>query len=175
MLLPAHLTIRKVRNGRGIVALRRLRTGRLICAVDGRVVSSARVWAYWSRSPRRAANCFRFDADRYLDPHGEIGAYANHSCAPSAAIRKEHGRLVLRALRLIEPGDEVTHDYSTLLGADDVWRMRCNCGSARCRGTIAAISTLSRARIRRLRELRAIPSFILETIPATIPEANPAP
>ena len=30
-----------------------------------------------------------------------------------------------KAIAAITAGDEVTHDYTTLLGADDVWKMRC--------------------------------------------------
>ena len=161
---PPGLTIKRVSIGRGIVALECFRRGARICTIDGRIIGSARVWGYWNSNPRRAANCFRFDADRYLDPHGHIGAFANHSCAPNASVHKERGCLVFRALKAIRPGDEITHDYSTLLGVDDGWTMRCKCPGANCRGKVASIETLPRTVLRRLRTAHAIPAFILGTL-----------
>lgn len=158
------LAARPVRNGHGIVALKPFKAGALICTVRGRIVSPATVWRYWNSDPRRGANCFRYDADRYLDPEGEIGAYANHSCNPNARAVKTPARLLLRAIRPIAAGEEVTHDYSTLLGADDVWTMQCNCGSRRCRGIVRNVAKLPERVRSRYLKLGCIPQFILHTI-----------
>lgn len=164
LLRYAHtLAAQPVRNGYGIVALKPFAAGATVCTVRGRVVSAATVWRYWQSDPRRGANCFRYDADHYLDPEGEIGAYANHSCNPNAGVFKTPARLLLRAIRPIAAGEEVTHDYSTLLGADDVWTMKCNCGSRRCRGVVRNIARVpERVRATYLK-LGIIPRFILDT------------
>ena len=163
MKRPASLRVEAVRNGRGLVANRAFRAEELVTPLHGRVVAATTVWRWWDRDPRRAANCIRFDADRYLDPSGEWGEFANHGCRPNAAIMRERGRLVLRAIRAIRPGAEVLHDYSTLLGADDVWSMRCNCGSSGCRGTVRRFDRLPDATRRRYAAAGAIPAFILAT------------
>lgn len=160
---PPALTIQPVRNGRGLVACRAFATGARIATLHGQVVHSDLLWRWWKRDARRAANCIRLDAERYLNPEGELGAFSNHSCRPNAALFKERGRLVLRAIRAIRAGDEVTHDYSTLLGADDVWTMRCNCGEQGCRGTVRRFDRLPAATLRRYLALGAIPAFILRT------------
>lgn len=157
------LAVRAVRNGKGIVALRAFAPGATICQIKGRIVTGETVWHYWDTDPRRGENCFRCDADHYLDPEGEIGAFANHSCNPNAGIVKPGRRLLLRAIRPIAAGDEVTHDYSTLLGADDVWTMRCNCGASNCRKVVRNIGKLPVSLVRRYRRLGVIPDFILET------------
>ena len=157
------LRIDRVRNGLGLVANRAFAAGALITPLRGRVVSARSVWRWWDSDPRRAANCIRFDADRYLDPSGAWGEFANHGCRPNAAIMRERGRLVLRSLRLIRAGDEVLHDYSTLLGADDVWTMRCNCGARACRGRVRRFDRLPEPTLRRYRSRGAIPGFILRT------------
>lgn len=157
------LEARPVRNGLGIVALKAFAPGATVCEVRGRVVTAATVWRYWDVDPRRGENCFRYDADHYLDPEGEIGAFANHSCNPNAGIVKRGRRLLLRVIRPIAAGDEVTHDYSTLLGADDVWTMRCNCGASNCRKVVGNIGKLPVALVRRYRRLGVMPDFILET------------
>jgi hypothetical protein len=157
------LEVRPVRNGRGIVALQAFAPGATVCQVRGRVVSGETVWRYWDTDPRRGENCFRYDADHYLDPEGEIGAYANHSCNPNAGIVKTGRRLLLQAIRPIAAGAEVTHDYATLLGADDVWKMKCNCGEAGCRKMVRSFSRLPAATLRRYRRLGIIPDFIWAT------------
>ena len=157
------IVVARVRNGRGIVAAQDRGRDERITVLRGAVISAARVLGLWRRNPRRAANCIRCGRDAYLDPAGEWGEFANHSCRPNAVIRVERGVLVLRAVRAIRAGDEVTHDYSTCLGADDVWTMRCNCGERCCRGRVERFDRLPTSLRRRYARLGAIPSFILET------------
>lgn len=158
------LVVRPVRNGLGLVAARAFRPGDLVCRIRGRIVSAKTVWDYWKKDRRRGENCFRWDDDHYLDPEGEIGAWANHSCNPNARIVRTQAGLWLRALKPIRRGHEVTHDYSTLLGADDVWTMRCNCGERGCRNVVRNMARLPEGVLQRYRRLAAIPDFILATL-----------
>ena len=155
--------VEPVRNGRGIVARRDFSAGQLVCRIRGKIVSSATVWRYWERDPKLAANCIRFDDEQFLNPHLQIGAFANHSCRPNAALLHEGGNLALRAIATIRSGDEVTHDYSTYIGADDVWTMRCNCGERGCRGRVRRFDRLPERTLKRYVKLGAIPDFILRT------------
>jgi hypothetical protein len=72
--------------------------------------------------------------------------------------------LQLRALKRIAVGREVTHDYSTQLGADDIWTMKCNCGERNCRQVIANVARLPAAVVSRYLRLKAIPEFIIATL-----------
>lgn len=157
------LAVRAVRNGKGIVALTNFRRGALIFEVAGKLVTGEQVWRYWETDPRLGENCFRYDDDHYIDPDGRIGQYANHSCHPNAGLVRRGRRLLMKAIAPIAAGDEITHDYSTLLGADDVWKMRCNCGEADCRRVVRNIGHLPVATIRRYRRLGIIPDFIMAT------------
>lgn len=160
MTFSKTLDVGPVRNGQGIIALKSFAPGATICRIKGRIISAKTVWRYWDIDRRRAENCFRYDADHYLDPEGEIGAYANHSCNPNAHILRTARGMYLRALKAIAAGREVTHDYSTLLGADDEWTMRCDCGFANCRGIVSSLSTLPPKLLRRYKRLGIIPSFM---------------
>ena len=161
-LLPGgKLAVKAVRNGRGIVALKAIRKGATICEISGKVVSAEVVWGYWDIDERLGENCFRYDADNYLDPNGKLGQYANHSCDPNSGIVKKGRRLLLKAITAIAPGDEVTHDYSTLLGVDDVWKLRCNCGAENCRRTVRNIASLPDTTLKKYRRLGIVPDFIM--------------
>lgn len=162
MRFPSGLTVAPVRNGLGIVAARGFRAGERVCRIGGRIVTPAALWRWWDRDPRRAANCLRFGPEHYLDPGQGIGAFLNHSCRPNTRIERSGRFLVLRAIRVIPAGTEVTNDYSTLIGPDDVWTMRCNCGERGCRGRVGRVDRLPACVQRRYRTLGAIPGFILE-------------
>jgi hypothetical protein len=57
--------------------------------------------------------------------------FSNHSCDPNIGIQ---GQIVFIALRDIQPGEELTHDWATT--DDDTYEMPCNCGTQNCRGII---------------------------------------
>ncbi len=160
-----NLAVKSVRNGLGMVALRSFKPGDLICRIRGRIVTPKTVWGYWKTNPRLGANCYRYDAELYLDPEGEIGAFSNHSCNPNARLVRTARGLQLRALKKIAAGREITHDYSTQTGADDIWTMKCNCGERNCRGKVTNVAKLPEAVLRRYLRLEAIPAYIRETIP----------
>ncbi len=57
--------------------------------------------------------------------------FSNHSCDPNIGIQ---GQIVFVALRDIQLGEELTHDWATT--DDDTYEMPCNCGAQHCRGII---------------------------------------
>jgi uncharacterized protein len=73
-----------------------------------------------------------------------IARYANHSCNPNAESVIWRGRVFIKALRAIKPGEEITYDYGTDYLKYVIGRSSCKC--SRCR----------RRRARRARELRAL-------------------
>lgn len=44
-------------------------------------------------------------------PRSNVARYANHSCRPNMEAEIVRGRVKLRAIRRINPGDELTYDY----------------------------------------------------------------
>ena len=48
-------------------------------------------------------------------PRKNIARYANHSCRPNAEsdVQKKKRRVYIRAIKNIEPGEEITYDYGT--------------------------------------------------------------
>jgi len=57
--------------------------------------------------------------------------FSNHSCDPNIGIQ---GQIVFVAMRDIQAGEELTHDWAT--ADDDSYEEPCNCGASNCRRII---------------------------------------
>jgi SET domain-containing protein len=121
-------------RGKGVYADRRIDPGELVWdyAGDEKWITEipSRLWRY----------CFQVDYDRYVVPEeGSAGWFLNHSCEPNCVIM---GRTKIVALRRIEPGEEITFDYSTNVGWEG-FSMECKCGKKSCRKVVRSYGFLS--------------------------------
>ena len=57
--------------------------------------------------------------------------FSNHSCDPNIGVQ---GQIVFVAMREIEAGEELTHDWATT--DDDTYEMECRCRARNCRQVI---------------------------------------
>ena len=156
-----HVTLGAARNGTGLFAAKDFRVRDMIIPIVGRVVH---LDVLWERGGRFMDNCYRFGPVTYLDPGDGPSRYANHSCEPNAGVVKAHNRLYLFAAQPIAPGDEIVLDYSTILGDDDVWVMRCNCGKPTCRKRIRRFGSLPLELQRRYLSEGLVPKYIIDTL-----------
>jgi len=62
--------------------------------------------------------------------------YINHSCDPNCETSEEDGRVWINAIRNIAPGEELTYDYCLYDSGPGDGEALCNCGAAKCRGTM---------------------------------------
>src|ERR1035438_5493832 len=62
--------------------------------------------------------------------------YINHSCSPNCESVEIGGRVWIKAIRNIAPGEEITYDYCLYDSGLDDGSAQCNCGSEKCRGTM---------------------------------------
>ncbi|WP_119154210.1 SET domain-containing protein [Caldimonas tepidiphila] len=69
------------------------------------------------------------DATRSSDPM----RFTNHSCAPNARLALDEGRIEIRALRDIAPGEEITVNYGE---THHEGRLECRCGAPNCAGRL---------------------------------------
>ena len=155
------VVVASARNGLGLVAARAYKPGETIIKISGRRVDAD---VLWERGGTFADNCFRFGPETYLDPGDGFGRYLNHSCEPNAGIRKRNNQLLLVAAAPIAAGKEVVIDYATILGDDDIWTMRCNCGAPSCRRTIKRFGSLPPLRRAELILAEAVPKYVLATL-----------
>jgi uncharacterized protein len=79
-----------------------------------------------------------------------IGRYANHSCRPNAESHQLNGKVILRAIKNIKAGDEITYDYGEDYYRNVITPRGCRC--VKCRGKRATARRAQRAaRARRLK------------------------
>lgn len=121
-------------HGRGLFSRAAIAAGEVVCVKGGYVLSGAR----WRElEPVLGSAEIQLDRDLFIAPtraREREGAmlYSNHSCEPNLAIE---GQIVFVALRDIEAGEELTHDWAT---TDDLQggSLTCGCGTTSCRGRI---------------------------------------
>jgi len=134
-------------QGRGVFAIRDIAKEELIVEYLGkRMTHEAASTLYDDESVRRH-HTFLFSVDDELcvdgGRNGNEARLINHSCTPNAYAEIEDRRIFIRALRLIPAGEEIGYDYwystDSSYTLEDLRRIYpCRCGTAKCRGTIAA-------------------------------------
>ena len=98
------------RTGLGLFATAVIDKGAFIVAYTGRRISHAEAARREGRGNRYV---FELDARWSIDgaSRRNIARYANHSCRPNAESDLVRGKLILRAIKRIRPGDEITYHY----------------------------------------------------------------
>lgn len=97
-----------------------------VCEVDTSAPVDVPTLATWVRAALREASD--------TGSPGTAAHWCNHSCDPNLW---HVGPYEIAARRPIGAGEELTVDYATNSGASG-FRMRCRCGSPRCRGEITS-------------------------------------
>ena len=120
--------------GRGIFADEDIKAGEFVTPLLGKVIrkkyrvkSDLRVGATW----------VSIGPDLWVNPTFPI-KYINHSCNPNLGFKTPRR---VYAMRPIKKGEELTIDYSTVEYVD-FWKMKCSCGSKKCRKWVTSIQFL---------------------------------
>jgi len=109
-----------------------IRKGARVAEYTGRRLSKAEADAAYEESP--ITYLFGLgDGSVVIDGHC-TAMFINHSCDANCETREEDDRVWVTAIRNIAPGEEITYDYCLYDGGDD--EAICNCGAAKCRGTM---------------------------------------
>jgi uncharacterized protein len=102
--------IGRAATGLGLFATERIEKGAFIVEYRGRRISTEEA----DRREARGAK-YMYELNRRWTIDGSsrrnIARYANHSCRPNAESDIVKGKVILRAIRTILPGSEVTYHY----------------------------------------------------------------
>ncbi len=134
-------------HGKGVFALQTLEPGETLIEYTGQVIDWDEAMARHPHDPAHPDHTFYFQVDggKVIDAlyGGNASRWINHACDPNCeADERSDGRVFIKALRPIGPGEELFYDYGLTL--DERYtpavkkRFACHCGAADCRGTMLA-------------------------------------
>lgn len=120
-------------HGRGLFAKEGFKKGEIVCVKGGYIFDRATRDSMpdWYRDAEVQIGEDLFIGPLTEDEREGSMIFSNHSCEPNIGVR---GQIVFVAMRDIEPGEELTHDWATT--DDDDYELECRCGSESCRGVI---------------------------------------
>ena len=133
-------------HGKGVFALRPLAAGEAIIEYTGQRITWKEALRRHPHDPQDPNHTFYFHIDdgRVIDAlyGGNASRWINHACEPNCESDEQDGRVFIRALRDIAPGEELFYDYGLVIDERYTPRLKrqyaCRCGSASCRGTMLA-------------------------------------
>lgn len=130
-LTPKAEAVPREGKGWGSLALEPIAAGETIAIFGGWIVNRD---VLETMSADRQARSLQIDEDLYAlaGETPEPGDMINHSCEPNTGL---DGATMLRAMRDIAVGEELTFDYATSDGGD-YDEFTCLCGSVTCRGLV---------------------------------------
>ena len=121
-------------SGSGIYTKHLIKKGNFVCKITGKKFK----WKYNELTDRElGANWFGLGKDIWIDPEFPL-SHINHSCDPNMGLK---GKIMFYALRDIAANEELLFDYSTSEEEID-WKMKCKCGSKKCRKYMTSIQLL---------------------------------
>ena len=98
------------RSGLGLFATAPIAKGAFIVEYSGRRIPHAQ-----AQRLERHGRRYMFEINSRWTVDGSsrrnIGRYANHSCRPNAESDLVRGKVILRAIKKIAPGEEITYHY----------------------------------------------------------------
>lgn len=128
-------------DGCGVFATKDIPAGEMIIEYVGEIIRPILSDLREVRYLEKGIGCYMFQIEPGLIVDatlcGNAARYINHSCSPncySRTIALENGRkvVVIYAKRNIQRGEELSYDY--LFPYDDADRVKCGCGTDRCKG-----------------------------------------
>jgi hypothetical protein len=106
-------------HGKGVFALKPILKGESIIEYLGEVITWKQAQRQPPHNPDEPNHTFLFHLD---DRHvidgtrgGNAARWINHACAPNCEAEDNDGRIFIKALRNIRPGEELNFDYSLMI------------------------------------------------------------
>ncbi|MEJ2587000.1 MAG: SET domain-containing protein-lysine N-methyltransferase [Deltaproteobacteria bacterium] len=120
-------------GGRGVFAVEKIHKDEVVAIKAGHIIHSDDIAGITASVGDYA---LQIHDGVYLGPTSKdeierMTIFINHSCDPNIGFL---GQIVYVAMRDIEPGEELCHDYA--MERTDDYSLKCCCGSGYCRGTI---------------------------------------
>ncbi len=134
-------------HGKGVFALKPIAAGATIIEYTGEIISWPEALRRHPHDPQDPNHTFYFsldDGSHVIDAKvgGNASRWINHACEPNCEADEEEGRVFIKALRKLKPGEELFYDYGLVIDERYTPKLKkeyeCRCGTAKCRRTLLA-------------------------------------
>ncbi|MDL5031164.1 SET domain-containing protein-lysine N-methyltransferase [Pelomonas sp. APW6] len=131
-------------HGRGVFAVAEIAAGEVLVEYTGERIDWDEAMDRHPHDPAQPNHTFYFGLDdgTVIDAlHGGNSArWINHSCDPNCEADEVNGRVFIKALRDLMPGEELFYDYGLTVDERYTPKLKkeyaCHCGAPHCRGTM---------------------------------------
>ncbi|MFN0186365.1 MAG: SET domain-containing protein [Aquabacterium sp.] len=133
-------------HGKGVFALQPLARGEVVIEYIGEIVDWPEALRRHPHNPAEPNHTFYFSLDSgdVIDANvgGNAARWINHACAPNCEADETDGRVFIKTLRAIKPGEELFYDYRLMIDERYTPKLKreyeCRCGARSCRRTMLA-------------------------------------
>ncbi len=133
-------------HGQGVFAKAPIAKGETLIEYVGELLSWKKAQKRHPHNPAEPNHTFFFHID---DKHvidaavgGNDARWINHACSPNCEADEVDGRVFIKSLRSLKPGQELFYDYGLVIDERYTAKLKaeyqCRCGAKRCRGTMLA-------------------------------------
>lgn len=133
-------------HGKGVFALQAIPAGEVLIEYVGEIIGWPEALRRHPHDPSDPNHTFYFsiDDDHVIDANvgGNASRWINHACEPNCQADEQDGRVFIKALRDLQPGEELFYDYGLIIDERYTPKLKkqyeCRCGSPACRRTMLA-------------------------------------
>lgn len=133
-------------HGKGVFAAAPIARGEQIIEYTGEVIGWPEALRRHPHDPEQPNHTFYFSLEggSVIDAKhgGNSSRWINHACRPNCQADEVDGRVFIRALRALKPGDELFYDYGLVIDERLTPKLKqqyaCHCKAPTCRGTMLA-------------------------------------
>jgi uncharacterized protein len=139
-------------HGKGVYALRAIAAGEEIIEYTGEIISWKEALRRHPHDPKDPNHTFYFHIDEHhvIDAlyGGNASRWINHACEPNCEADETDGRVFIKALVDLAPGEELFYNYGLVIDERLTPKLKkqyeCRCGSPVCRRTMLAPKSRSK-------------------------------
>jgi uncharacterized protein len=133
-------------HGKGVYAKRAISTDEIIIEYLGERISWQEALNRHPHDPKDPHHTFYFHVTDEVTIDAKFGGndarWINHACEPNCEADETDGRVFIKALRDIAPGEELFYDYGLIIDERYTPKLKreyeCRCGAPKCRRTMLA-------------------------------------
>ncbi|HEY1089781.1 MAG TPA: SET domain-containing protein-lysine N-methyltransferase [Burkholderiaceae bacterium] len=133
-------------HGRGVYAIAEIPAGEVLIEYTGERIDWSEALRRHPHDPKQPDHTFYFhiEGGMVIDAlfGGNSSRWINHSCDPNCEADETGGRVFIKALRDLLPGEELFYDYGLVIDERYTPKLKkqfaCYCGAPTCRGTMLA-------------------------------------